>query len=68
MDPDKEILLALGRLAGKVDALISQHQRIQSDVGDLDKRIRTLEGSKAFLVGACGVVATAASYLVSLLN
>lgn len=68
MDPDKEILLTLGRLEGKVDSLISQQSRLQVEIEDLDTRIRTLEGSKAFLVGACGVVATGASYLVTLLN
>ena len=66
MDPGGDILLALGRLEGKVDSLITQMQRTQTDIDDLDVRVRTLEGSKALLVGVCTVLATLASYTVSI--
>lgn len=63
-NPD-EILLALGRLEGKVDALFQQQLRSQQDVDELDQRLRALEHSRGFLVGSCAVLATLASYLVS---
>lgn len=65
-DSPGEILLALGRLEGKVDALISQQARHQRQLDILDSRIRRLEGSKALLVGICTTLATAASYVVTL--
>lgn len=68
MDPQNDILLALGRLEGKVDALIAQMQRTQTDMDDLDVRVRTLEGSKALLAGVCTVLATLVAYTVSIFN
>ena len=65
MDQDSKILLALGRLEGKVDALISQQSAFQTDIKTLENRVRTLEGSKAVLIGACGVVASAISFAIS---
>ena len=67
MEQDRDILLALGRLEGKMDALISQQKRIQVDLDDLDRRLRQLEGSKAALAGLCTALAATASYLVTLL-
>jgi hypothetical protein len=66
MDQDRDILLALGRLEGKMDALIAQQKRIQVDLDDLDMRMRRLEGSKAAFAGICTCLAAVASYLVTL--
>ena len=66
MDQDRDILLALGRLEGKMDALIAQQKRIQVDLDDLDMRMRRLEGSKAAVAGICTCLAAVASYLVTL--
>jgi len=66
MDADKEILLALGRLEGKVDALIAQQLRTQTVLSDLDKRVRQLESSRAMLIGVCTVLATGITYLINL--
>ncbi len=67
-DSPGEIMLALGRLEGKVDALITQQRRTQEDIDNLEHRVRTLEGSKALLVGVCTTVGAGASYLVNLLT
>ena len=40
MNQDLDILLDLGRLEGKVDALMAQQLRTQGSVDDLDKRVR----------------------------
>ena len=67
-DTPDQVLLALGRLEGKVDALMSQQSKHQVDMDSLDVRVRHLEGSKALLFGACAVLATGASYIVTLLQ
>ena len=66
IDKHGDILLALGRLEGKVDALMAQQARTQTDLDDLDKRMRSLEGSKAVLFGACTALGGVTSYLVTL--
>ena len=65
-DTPSEILLALGRLEGKVDSLIAQQVRTQEDIDLLDHRVRALEGSKAWMIGAATVVGAATSYIVKL--
>lgn len=65
---DREILLALGRLEGKVDALIQGVKVLQKDLEDLEARIRDLESSKALLLGGTGVVAALVSWAVSYLS
>lgn len=65
MDNPNEILLALGRLEGKVDAMFKQQNRSLEHVDDLDVRIRALEHSRGLLLGSCAVLATLASYVVS---
>ena len=62
----KDILFALGRLEGKVDALMAQAKMLHTDIEQHDNRIRSLENSKAFLVGICGVCAAVVSYCVTL--
>lgn len=66
MESQGDIMLALGRLEGKVDALMAQETRTQGNLRDLDTRVRYLEGSKALLFGICMALGTAASYLVSI--
>lgn len=65
-DTPSEILLALGRLEGKVDSLIAQQVRTQEDIDLLDQRVRVLEGAKAWVIGVATVVGAATSYLVKL--
>jgi uncharacterized protein (UPF0261 family) len=65
---DQKILLALGRLEGKVDALIAQTRTVEVDIEKHDVRLRQLESSKAYLVGASAALAALVSYFVSFLN
>ena len=65
---DKDVLLALGRLEGKVDALISQTKVFQADITDHDARIRSLESSKAVIYGVCGVLAALVSSAVTIIS
>jgi len=63
--PSDNIMQALGRLEGKVDAMFQQQLRSQSDVDELDDRLRVLEHSRGLLFGGCTVLAALASYLVT---
>jgi hypothetical protein len=58
-----ELFLALGRLEGKVDALI-QMQRIHEDkIKDHDTRLRNLEHSKSFVMGLAATVGGGSSLI-----
>ena len=64
---DKEILLALGRLEGKVDALMTQQNNTRVDLEQHDSRLSILENSKSVLVGSCVIIAALISYAVTIL-
>lgn len=62
-----EIMLAIGRLEGKVDALL-QMQRLQEDqLKNHEGRLRELEHSKSFAVGAAAIIGAVVSAAVSLI-
>ena len=65
---NEEILVALGRLEGKVDALITRQALIDEELGRQEKRIRTLEQSKSWVLGAAAMVGAAVSLLVKYLK
>ena len=52
-----EVLLAIGRLEGKVDALMASHKSLELDLRSLGKRVSSLEKERSMLYGA-GVVLT----------
>lgn len=65
MDDSREILIALGRLEGKVESLI-QLQKSQSEaLNDLDVRVRNLEQSRSALLGAAGIIGALAGTVIS---
>lgn len=62
-----EIMLAIGRLEGKVDALL-QMQRMQEDqLKNHEGRLRELEHSKSFTMGIAATVGAIASLLTHVL-
>jgi prefoldin subunit 5 len=65
---DQRILLALGRLEGKVDSLIARDQVVQGELEKLSDRMRVLEASKSTIMGACAAITAVISALVSLLT
>ena len=68
MTTQDDLLLAIGRLEGKVDALIAA-QRAQDDtLNHHDKRIRTLENSRSLMLGAAAVIGAISSQLLKLLG
>ncbi len=63
-----ELLLAIGRLEGKVDGLVSSHQNLEVDLRALSKRVGSLEKEKSKLYGAGVVLALIRSGVMWLLS
>ena len=65
---NEEILLALGRLEGKVDAMITSLRMQEQELKVLDKRIRELEQSRAWMLGAAAIISVLAGFIVKFVN
>ena len=50
------IMLAIGRLEGKVDSLLARQDELQTSIQRLESRVHDLEGHKHRLLGAAAVV------------
>ena len=68
MEPNDQILVALGRLEGKVDALITRQALHDEDIQRLDTRLRQLEQGRSWLLGADAVVGAIASFIATKLG
>lgn len=64
---NEEILLALGRLEGKVDAMMTSLRVQEQELKVLEKRIRELENSRAWMLGAAAVISAIAGFIVKLI-
>ena len=51
-----ELMLALGRLEGKVASLISRQPILDEEMRKFDSRLRSVEQSRSWLVGAAASV------------
>jgi hypothetical protein len=65
---ESELLLAIGRLEGKMDALIQMQRTQEEQIKLHDERLRELEHSKSFLMGFAALAGAASSFLFSTLN
>lgn len=63
---NEEILIALGRLEGKVDAMMTSLRIQEEELKKLDVRIRELEQSKAWLLGAAAIVSMLVALIIRL--
>lgn len=61
METNTELLLALGRLEGKVDSLIASDSHHVESFTKHDERLRILENQRSALLGAVSVVSAAVS-------
>ena len=68
MDTDNQILLALGRLEGKVDAMLTRQQLHDEELERHDQRIRKLEQGRAWLLGAAAVIGSAFTFITTKLG
>ena len=65
MDGERDILLALGRLEGKVESLLHMQHTHAETLDNMENRIRILEQGKAALMGGAMVVGSVAATVVS---
>ncbi len=65
---NEELLLALGRLEGKVDSLITSLAVHDEELQRLENRIRHLENSRSWMLGAAAVIGAVASFLLQFIN
>lgn len=65
---NEEILLTLGRLEGKVDAMMTSLRMQEQELKILDKRIRELEQSRAWMLGAAAIISVLAGFIVKFVN
>jgi hypothetical protein len=63
-----ELFLAIGRLEGKVDSLLSMQGHQQEQIKDHDNRLRELEHARSFIIGGAGAVSAAVSLLIHLFS
>lgn len=59
-----EVLIALGRLEGKVDAMMTALRVQEQEIRKMEERVRHLEQSKAWLLGAAAVISVIAGFIV----
>ena len=65
MESDNQILVALGRLEGKVDSLISRQAVHDEELQRHDVRLRNLEQGRSWLFGAAAVIGAVVSFISS---
>ena len=68
MEDSRDILLALGRLEGKVESIIAMQRSTSDNVKTLDRRIRILEQGKSWVLGVAAAVGAAISLVVTWLT
>jgi|TARA_R110002072_G_scaffold51829_2_gene138895 hypothetical protein len=61
MSQDADLMLAIGRLDGKMDALIKAYESLQGDIKSLSRRVNTLEKERSRLYGAGFILAVVGS-------
>jgi len=61
-----ELFLALGRLEGKMDALIQMQHVQQEELKEHDERLRSLEHSRGTFLGAAALVGAVAGGVLNM--
>lgn len=65
---EETLFLTLGRLEGKVDTLLTLQKVQEEQIKEHDQRLRSLEHSKAFLMGISAVIGASVSIAFNLLT
>lgn len=63
-----QLFLALGRLEGKVDSILTFNTKLEEQIQAHDERIRSLEHHKHFILGISAIIAAGASVIVGILS
>jgi len=61
----ESVLVAIGRLEGKMDSLISMQHRFETKLDLHDKRLRDLENHKSYSLGVAAAVGSCVSLIFS---
>ena len=64
---NEELFLAIGRLEGKVDSLLSMHSQHTDALKEHDERIRSLEYSRGYMLGWSAAIGAGMSLAASFL-
>jgi len=64
-NPENSVLVAIGRLEGKMDSLLSMQHRFESKLEMHDNRLRDLENHKAYSLGIAAAVGSTMSLIIS---
>lgn len=62
-----ELFLAIGRLEGKVDSLITMQSRQSEELKDHDHRLRSLEHSRGYMLGWAAAIGAGMSMAANLI-
>jgi len=68
MSNQEDILFAMGRLEGKVDALLASIRKHDQELSELEVRLRQLEQYKFLTLGAAGVIGGIVSALMDFIT
>ena len=68
MSNQDDLLFAMGRLEGKVDALLSSIRKHDQELSQLEVRLRQLEQYKFLTLGAAGVIGGIVSALMDFIT
>ena len=68
MSQDADLMLAIGRLDGKMDALIKAYESLQGDIKSLSLRVNTLEKERSRLYGAGFILAVIGSGIMWMIS
>lgn len=63
-----QLFLALGRLEGKVDSILTFNTKLEEQIQAHDERIRHLEHHKHFVLGIAGIIGAGASAVIAFLS
>jgi len=64
---NEDLFLAIGRLEGKVDSLLSMHTQHSAALKEHDERIRSLEYSRGYMLGWSAAIGAGMSLAASFL-
>jgi len=62
------ILITLGELKGKMDAVLAGQQSLGQKIDEHDKRIGKLENSKSWVIGAAAVISGAIGMAIKVIG
>ncbi len=65
---NEELLLALGRLEGKMDALITRQAVHDEELDRMDVRLRNVEQSRSWLMGASAAIGASIALFIQWLK